>query len=140
MKTATAAQSSLLEEYASELTPPPGELAAALGPRRMPGADARKAPETGSGAAPTRNLEMVMRIPVTVKIVLGSATMPVANLVKLGRGAVIPLDRRVGEPADVVVNGRIVARGEVVVVDEATSRFGIKLTEVVGPSEGDLAA
>ena len=74
-----------------------------------------------------------MRIPVTVKIVLGSATMPVANLMKLGRGAVIPLDRRVGEPVDVVVNGRVVARGEVVVVDEATSRFGIKLTEVVGP-------
>ena len=61
---------------------------------------------------------MVMRIPVTVKIVLGSATMPVANLMQLGRGAVIPLDRRVGEPVDVVVNGRVVARGEVVVVDE----------------------
>jgi flagellar motor switch protein FliN/FliY len=84
---------------------------------------------------------MVMRIPVTVKIVLGSATMPVANLVKLSRGAVIPLDRRVGEPVDMMVNGRIVARGEVVVVDEATSRFGIKLTEVVGPTtEADKAA
>ena len=73
-----------------------------------------------------------MRIPVTVKVVLGSATMPVANLTKLGRGAIIPLDRRVGEPVDVVVNGRVIARGEVVVVDEATSRFGISLTEVVG--------
>ena len=83
---------------------------------------------------------MVMRIPVTMKIVLGSATMPVANLMKLGRGAVIPLDRRVGEPVDVVVNGRVVARGEVVVVDEATSRFGIKLTEVVGPADTDKAA
>ena len=83
---------------------------------------------------------MVMRIPVTVKIVLGSATMPVANLVKLGRGAVIPLDRRVGEPVDVVVNGRVVARGEVVVVDEGSSRFGISLTEVVGPSDTDKPA
>ena len=80
---------------------------------------------------------MIMRIPVTVKVVLGSATMPVAQLTKLGRGAVIPLDRRVGEPVDVVVNGRIVARGEVVVVDEATSRFGISLTEVVGAGAGD---
>jgi flagellar motor switch protein FliN/FliY len=78
---------------------------------------------------------MVMRIPVTMKIVLGSATMPVSDLMKLGRGAIIPLERRVGEPVDVVVNGRIVARGEVVVVDEATSRFGIKLTEVVGPTD-----
>jgi flagellar motor switch protein FliN/FliY len=83
---------------------------------------------------------MVMRIPVTVKIVLGSATMPVANLVKLGRGSVISLDRRIGEPVDVVVNGRIVARGEVVVVDEGTSRFGIKLTEVVGPADADKPA
>jgi flagellar motor switch protein FliN/FliY len=66
--------------------------------------------------------------------------MPVASLVKLGRGAVIPLDRRVGEPVDVVVNGRVVARGEVVVVDEATSRFGISLTEVVGPSSSDRAS
>jgi flagellar motor switch protein FliN len=77
---------------------------------------------------------------LTVKIVLGSATMPVANLVKLGRGSVISLDRRIGEPVDVVVNGRIVARGEVVVVDEGTSRFGIKLTEVVGSSDTDKPA
>jgi flagellar motor switch protein FliN/FliY len=82
------------------------------------------------------NLDMVMRIPVTVQVVLGAATMPVANLVKLGRGAVVPLDRRVGEPVDLVVNGRIVARGEVVVVDEDTSRFGISLTEVLGPASG----
>jgi flagellar motor switch protein FliN/FliY len=130
---------SMLEEYAAELTPAPGELAATLGPapRRPAAADTRKAPEE---APATRNLEMVMRIPVTVKIVLGSATMPVANLMKLGRGAVIPLDRKVGEPVDMVVNGRVVARGEVVVVDEGNSRFGIKLTEVVGPSDTDKPA
>jgi flagellar motor switch protein FliN/FliY len=130
---------SMLEEYAAELTPTPGELAATLGPaqRRPAAAEARKTPEE---APATRNLEMVMRIPVTVKIVLGSATMPVANLMKLGRGAVIPLDRKVGEPVDMVVNGRVVARGEVVVVDEGSSRFGIKLTEVVGPSDTDKPA
>jgi flagellar motor switch protein FliN/FliY len=136
-----ASPKSLLEEYASELTPQPGELAASLGPARRPaaGAEPRKAAE--EAAAPARNLEMVMRIPVTVKVVLGSATMPVATLVKLGRGAVIPLDRRVGEPVDMMVNGRVVARGEVVVVDEETSRFGIKLTEVVGPTtDADKAA
>jgi flagellar motor switch protein FliN len=129
----------MLEEYAAELTPTPGELAATLGPaqRRPAAAEARKTPEE---APATRNLEMVMRIPVTVKIVLGSATMPVANLMKLGRGAVIPLDRKVGEPVDMVVNGRVVARGEVVVVDEGSSRFGIKLTEVVGPSDTDKPA
>jgi flagellar motor switch protein FliN len=79
-----------------------------------------------------RHLETVMQIPVSVKIVLGSATMPVANVLKLGRGAVVPLDRKVGEPVDVVVNGRVVARGEVVVLDEDSSRFGVSLTEVIG--------
>ena len=79
-----------------------------------------------------RNLEAVMRIPVTIQVVLGSAVMPVANLMKLRRGSAIPLDHRVGEPVDVVVNGRTVARGEVVVVEDDTSRFGISLTEIVG--------
>ena len=90
---------------------------------------ARTAEEAGKFA----NMEAILRIPVTVQVVLGSATIPVANLMKLGRGAVVPLDHRVGEPVDVVVNGRIVARGEVVVVEEDNSRFGVSLTEIVGP-------
>lgn len=123
---------SLLQEYAAEVakSPPESGVAAAVAARKA-------ALDQAAGAA---NLEMIMRIPVTVKVVLGSATMPVANLAKLGRGAVIPLDRRVGEPVDVVVNGRVVARGEVVVVDEATSRFGISLTEVVGTPSTDKGA
>jgi flagellar motor switch protein FliN/FliY len=132
-----AAQSakSLLEEYAAEVgnaSVEPGELpGVAPAPRK-----ASVAELGGSGG----NLEMIMRIPVTVKVVLGSATMPVAYLTQLGRGAVIALDRRVGDPVDVVVNGRVIARGEVVVVDEATSRFGISLTEVVGSSGNDKGA
>lgn len=78
------------------------------------------------------NLDSIMRIPVSIQVVLGSATMPVSNLMKLGRGAVVPLDHRVGEPVDVVVNGRVVARGEVVVVEDDNSRFGVSLTEIVG--------
>ena len=93
---------------------------------------ARTAEETGRFA----NVDAILRIPVTMQVVLGSATMPVANLMKLGRGAVVPLDHRVGEPVDVVVNGRIVARGEVVVVEEDNSRFGVSLTEIVGPLSG----
>ena len=86
-----------------------------------------------SSAAPPR-MDTIMRIPVTVRVVLGSATMPVANLMKLGRGSVIPLERKVGEPVEVAVNGHTVAKGQVVVMDEATSRFGIKLTEVLTQS------
>jgi len=85
-----------------------------------------------------RNLDSILRIPVTIQVVLGSATMPVSNLMKLGRGAIVPLDHRVGEPVDVVVNGRVIARGEVVVVEDDNSRFGISLTEIVGPPTNDL--
>ncbi|MGU3496905.1 flagellar motor switch protein FliN [Xanthobacteraceae bacterium A53D] len=87
----------------------------------------------GSG----RGLESVMRIPVLLQVVLGSASMPVANLMKLGRGAIVPLDHRVGEPVDVVVNGRIIARGEVMVVEDDNQRFGVTLTEIVGPAGSD---
>ncbi len=83
------------------------------------------------------NLDTILRIPVIVQVVLGAASMPVSNLLKLGRGAVIPLDHRVGEPVDVVVNGRVVARGEVVVVEEDSSRFGVTLTEIVGSAGAD---
>jgi len=87
-----------------------------------------------------RNLDSIMRIPVVVQVVLGSATMPVANLMKLGRGAIVPLDHRVGEPVDVVVNGRVIARGEVVVVEDDNSRFGVSLTEIVGPPGSEFNA
>jgi len=77
------------------------------------------------------SLETILAIPVTVQVVLGTTTMPVARLMKLGRGAIISLDQKVGDPVNVLVNGRIVARGEVVVVDETSSRFGVSLTEIV---------
>ena len=91
--------------------------------------EAGEAPATANDPL---NLDAVLRIPVTIQVVLGSATMQVANLMKLRRGAVVPLDHRVGEPVDVVVNGRIVARGEVVIVEDDNSRFGVSLTEIVG--------
>lgn len=96
------------------------------------------------GAAPevlgnARGLETVKRIPVLLQVVLGSASMPVSSLLKLGRGAVVPLDHRVGEPVDVVVNGRVIARGEVMVVEDDSSRFGVSLTEIVGPGGADAA-
>src|SRR5260221_7685508 len=94
----------------------------------------RNATDIGGDDKPggQRNLDTILRIPVVVQVVLGTASMPVANLMKLGRGAIVPLDHRVGEPVDVVVNGRIIARGEVVVVEDDNSRFGISLTEIVG--------
>ena len=85
------------------------------------------------------NLDAILSIPVVVQVVLGTTSMPVAKLMKLGRGAVITLDQKVGAPVNVLVNGRVVARGEVVVLDEDNSRFGVSLTEIVG-SGRDAAA
>lgn len=70
----------------------------------------------------------VYSVPVQVSAVLGRATMPVSQLLKLGRGAVVELDRRVGESIDIYVNNRLVARGEIVVVDD---RLGITMTEII---------
>lgn len=80
---------------------------------------------------PTATLEdlgAVYGIPVQVSAVLGRAEMPVSHLLKLGRGAVIELDRKVGEAIDIYVNNRLVARGEVVVVED---RLGITMTEII---------
>ena len=76
-----------------------------------------------------RDMEAVYDIPVTVSAVLGKATMQVSQLLKLGRGAVVELDRKLGEAIDIYVNNRLVARGEVVMVDE--NRLGVTMTEIV---------
>jgi flagellar motor switch protein FliN len=78
--------------------------------------------------ATARDLEPVNSIPVTIRAVLGRSTMQVHQLLKLGRGAVIELDRKVGEAIDITVNNRLVARGEVVIVDE---RLGVTMTEII---------
>ena len=75
-----------------------------------------------------KDLEAVYDIPVQVSAVLGKSTMQVSQLLKLGRGAVVELDRKVGEAIDIYVNNRLVARGEVVVVDE---RLGVTMTEII---------
>lgn len=81
-----------------------------------------------------RDLEAVYDIPVTVSAVLGKATMQVAQLLKLGRGAVVELDRKLGEAIDIYVNNRLVARGEVVMVDD--NRLGVTMTEIVKTDRG----
>jgi len=76
----------------------------------------------------SQDLEAVYDIPVQVSAVLGKSTMEVSRLLRLGRGAVIELDRKVGEAIDIYVNNRLVARGEVVVLEE---RLGITMTEII---------
>jgi flagellar motor switch protein FliN/FliY len=92
------------------------------GDPRGPSANDMRAPQNA------KELEAVYDVPVQVSAVLGKATMQVSQLLKLGRGAVVELDRKVGEAIDIYVNNRLVARGEVVVVDD---RLGVTMTEIV---------
>lgn len=119
------------------------ELAAAT-PSEHPALDPfplARQPEEGNGTngaahAPAgtdrtapRDLEAVYDIPVLVSAVLGRATMQVSQLLKLGRGAIVELDRRVGDPIDIFVNNRLIARGEIVMIDE--TRLGVTMNEIV---------
>lgn len=73
-------------------------------------------------------LQSVYDIPVQISVILGRAVMPVGQLLKLGKGSVIELDRKVGDAVDVFVNDRIVAKGEVVIVND---KIGVTLTEII---------
>ncbi|WP_028032516.1 flagellar motor switch protein FliN [Chelativorans sp. J32] len=79
----------------------------------------------------------VMDIPVEVQIVLGSAEMTVSELMALQRGSTVSLDRRIGEPVDIVVNGRRIARGEITILEDDPSRFGVRLTEIGGSTRAE---
>jgi flagellar motor switch protein FliN/FliY len=75
-----------------------------------------------------KDIDAIYDIPVQISAVLGKSTMQVSQLLKLGRGAVVELDRKVGEAIDIYVNNRLVARGEVIVVED---RLGVTMTEIV---------
>lgn len=91
-------------------------------------------PSDAMAPATPRELEAVYDIPVQVSAVLGRATMQVSQLLKLGRGAVVELDRKLGEAVDIYVNNRLVARGEVVMVED--NRLGVTMTEIVKADRG----
>ena len=92
--------------------------------------------ESPAEAAPKHSaadLEAVFDVPVTVSAVLGKSSMEVSQLLKLGKGTVVELDRKVGEAIDIYVNDRLVARGEVVLVED---RLGITMTEIIKAGSG----
>lgn len=78
------------------------------------------------------DLDVILDIPVTISMEVGSTSISIRNLLQLNQGSVIELDRLAGEPLDVLVNGTLIAHGEVVVVNE---KFGIRMTDVISPSE-----
>lgn len=90
------------------------------------------APGPRSGKNDNPDLDVILDIPVSISMEVGSTSITIRNLLQLNQGSVIELDRLAGEPLDVLVNGTLIAHGEVVVVNE---KFGIRMTDVISPSE-----
>ncbi|AKK67866.1 MULTISPECIES: flagellar motor switch protein FliN [Xanthomonas translucens group] len=88
-------------------------------------------PEAGSDGGEL-NLDMILDVPVTLSLEVGRNRIPIRNLLQLNQGSVVELERGAGEPLDVYVNGTLIAHGEVVTIND---RFGVRLTDVVSPSE-----
>jgi len=78
------------------------------------------------------NLDVILDIPVTLSMEIGRTELPINSLLQLNQGSVVELDRLAGEPMDVLINGTLIAHGEVVVINE---KFGIRLTDVISPAE-----
>lgn len=103
------------------------------GPGRMPMEEFASSPKPNENVSlEGPNLDVILDIPVNISMEVGSTEINIRNLLQLNQGSVIELDRLAGEPLDVLVNGTLIAHGEVVVVNE---KFGIRLTDVISPSE-----
>ena len=87
---------------------------------------------TSEGAPATNDINMILDIPVQLTVELGRTRIPIKHILQLAQGSVVELDALAGEPMDVLVNGYLIAQGEVVVVND---KFGIRLTDIVTPSE-----
>jgi len=117
----------MAEQAAAQVGQVANNAAASVQP--APLADLKPAPQATEAPA---NLEAILDIPVTLSVQIGNTKISIRNLLQLNQGSVVELDRLAGEPLDVLVNGTLVAHGEVVVVNE---KFGIRLTDVVSAQE-----
>jgi flagellar motor switch protein FliN/FliY len=118
----------------------PNELAAAMGDAGVdpaaagmgaPGAPAT-APSKAGGGPPVQSLDFILDIPLKVSVELGRSRMAIREVLQLAQGSVIELSKFAGEPLEVLINDKLIARGEVVVVNE---KFGIRLTDIISPVE-----
>jgi flagellar motor switch protein FliN len=115
-------ESKAASNVASEVTAPAETVA--------PAAFQNFTPTTGGGAG--NDINMILDIPVQLTVELGRTRIPIKHILQLAQGSVVELDAMAGEPMDVLVNGYLIAQGEVVVVND---KFGIRLTDIVTPSE-----
>jgi len=116
------AEKEMMEALAEEAAGKAGQVAP---PQALPALSGTKTHQDA-------NLDRILDIPLVLSAQLGNARMLIKDLLQLGQGSIVELDKLAGEPLEVLVNDRLVARGEVVMVNE---KFGIRLTDVVSPSE-----
>ena len=126
--TDTATQDAMADDWAAALAEAEQTQGGAVA------APADLFPRLGAGAngAPREEIDLVLDIPVQLTVELGRTRIPIKHILQLAQGSVIELDALAGEPMDVLVNGFLIAQGEVVVVND---KFGIRLTDIVTPSE-----
>ena len=120
------------EETTPEAGPDEAAVAVTDAPEKASPASLDDGLEAELGADVDINLEVLLDVPLSMSLEVGRAKLSIRDLLQLNQGSVVELDRGAGEPLDVVVNGTLVAHGEVVVVNE---KFGIRLTDVISPAE-----
>ncbi|MFZ2987623.1 flagellar motor switch protein FliN [Ideonella sp.] len=122
----------MADAWAAALAETKGEVASEVSTEQVsPAPFANFTPTAATGGA-GNDINMILDIPVQLTVELGRTRIPIKNILQLAQGSVVELDALAGEPMDVLVNGFLIAQGEVVVVND---KFGIRLTDIVTPSE-----
>jgi flagellar motor switch protein FliN len=129
--TATAEADPWAEALAEQGAAPTAEAKPMATPRNA-GADVFQPLSANADGVNARDLEMIMDIPVKLSVELGRTRLTIKQLLELAQGSVVELDGLPGEPMDILINGYLIAQGEVVVVED---KFGIRITEIITPSE-----
>ncbi|MFG6158740.1 flagellar motor switch protein FliN [Halomonas sp. 1390] len=122
----------MAEQAAAESTEPEPQPEAEASAAQSAGSSVFRPLEGGQSTTTGRDLEMIMDIPVKLTVELGRTKLTIKQLLELAQGSVIELDGLAGEPMDILINGYLIAQGEVVVVED---KYGIRITEIITPSE-----
>ena len=128
----TLTQAATDDDWGAALAEQAAAAPAVPAPRPAPIFEDLASPGTPSAGAPAHDIDLILDIPVNLTVELGRTKLPIRNILQLAQGSVVELDGLAGEPMDVLVNGCLIAQGEVVVVNE---KFGIRLTDIITPSE-----
>ena len=122
----------LADEWAAALEEQDTDDGASGSPQQAESARFQELQNEPSGEGGEVSLDSILDVPVIISMEIGRTHIPIRNLLQLNQGSVVELDRLAGEPMDVLVNGTLIAQGEVVVVNE---KFGIRLTDVISPTD-----